>query len=191
MSVTESFTAFCGQRQIATGELLQVAQAAFTEATHGDALILILDDLTGNPIELDLRHSAELAVTGYQARVSPQEPITARPGRGRPKLGVVAREVTLLPRHWEWLTGQPGGASAALRRLVEDARRSSAGPDRIREGQLCLYRAMTVLAGDLPAFEEASRALFANDAARLVTIFEDWPNDIAAYLRRLLQAYLA
>lgn len=191
MSVTESFTAFSGQRQIATGGLLPVAQAAFTEATHGDAPILILHDLTGTPVELDLRHSAELAVAGYQARMSQPEPITARPGRGRPKLGVVAREVTLLPRHWDWLAGQPGGASAALRRLVEDARRSSAGPDRLREGQLGLYRAMSVLAGDLPGFEEASRALFANDAPGLTTIFEDWPIDIAAYLNRLLQAYRA
>lgn len=190
MSVAESFTAFSGQRQIATGELLPVAQAAFTEATHGDAPILILDDLTGTPIELDLRHSSELAVAGYQARMSRQEPITARPGRGRPKLGVTAREVTLLPRHWEWLAKQPGGASAALRRLVEDARRANEGPDRAREGQLALYRAMSVLAGDLPDFEEASRALFANDATRLTTIFEDWPTDIAAYLRRLLQCYL-
>ena len=191
MSVTESFTAFSGQRQIATGELLRVAQAAFTETTHGDAMILILDDLTGSPVELDLRHSAEQAVAGYQARVSQQEPVTVRPGRGRPKLGVIAREVTLLPRHWDWLAGQPGGASAALRRLVEDARRAAAGPDRIREGQQGLYRAMSVLAGDLPAFEEATRALFANDVPRLTTIFEAWPTDIASYLRRLLQAYLA
>ena len=191
MSVTESFTAFSGQRQIATGELLPVVQAAFTEATHGDVPILILDDLTGTPVELDLRHSAELAVAGYRSPMSPQEPITGRPGRGRPKLGVIAREVTLLPRHWDWLAGQPGGASAALRRLVEDARKSNAGPDRAREGQLGLYRAMSVLAGDLPAFEEASRALFANDARRLTAIFEEWPTDIAAYLNRLLQTYLA
>lgn len=191
MSVIESFTAFAGQRQIASGELLPVAQTAFTEAARGNAPILILDDLTGTPVELDLRHSAELAVAGYQARVHPQEPITAPPGRGRPKLGVVAREVTLLPRHWEWLAGQPGGASAVLRRLVEDARRTSAGPDHARQGQLGLYRAMSVLAGDLPAFEEASRALFANDSERLTTIFEEWPADIAAYLKRLLQAYLA
>ncbi len=191
MSVTESFTAFFGQRQIATGQLLQVAKAAITEATPGDAPILILDDVTGNPVELDLRHSAERAVAGYQARLSPPEPTTAQPGRGRPKLGVIAREVTLLPRHWDWLAGQPGGASAALRRLVEDARRSSAGPDRIRDGQLGLYRAMSVLAGDLPAFEEATRALFANDAERLTTIFEDWPTDIAGYLLRLHQSYFA
>ena len=191
MSVTESFTAFSGQRQIASGALLQVAQAAFTAAALGDAMILILDDLTGSPVELDLRHSAEQAVAGYQTRVSQQEPVTVRPGRGRPKLGVIAREVTLLPRHWDWLAGQPGGASAALRRLVEDARRAAAGPDRIREGQQGLYRAMSVLAGDLPAFEEATRALFANDVPRLTTIFEAWPTDIASYLRRLLQTYLA
>jgi uncharacterized protein len=191
MSVTESFTAFNGHRQIATGELLHVAQAALSETNNGDVTILILDDLTASPVELDLRHSAEQAVAGYRARTHLPEAVTIRPGRGRPKLGVIAREVTLLPRHWDWLSGQPGGASAALRRLVEDARRTSEGPDRVRKGQQCLYRAMSILAGDLPNFEEASRALFANDAPHLTTIVEDWPDDIAAYLRRLLQSYLA
>ena len=191
MSAIESFTVFNGVRQIATGDLLQAAQAAFAETRRTESPVLILDDLTGSPVELDLRHSADLAAAGYRARMPLQEPATMRSGPGRPKLGVIAREVTLLPRHWEWLAGQPGGASAALRRLVEDARRANEGPDRTREGQQCLYRAMSVLAGDLPAFEEATRALFANDAQCLIPIFADWPTDIAVYLGRLLRAYLA
>lgn len=186
----ETFTAFAGQAQIATGDLSVVAQAAFTATTIHENPILIFDDQTGQTIELDLRHSAELAVAGYRARLALPDVATTRPGRGRPKLGVIAREVTLLPRHWDWLSGQPGGASAALRRLVEDARRDAAGPDRIRAGRQALYNAMSVLAGDLPDFEEATRALFADDAERLTMIINQWPTDVAGYLGRLKQTYL-
>ena len=186
MPVTESFTAFQGQTQVASGSLTLVAHGVVS-AVAGDATIsvLILDDHIGQPIELDLRHGPENAVVEYQARTAQPDPPAARPGRGRQKLGVVAREVTLLPRHWDWLAGQPGGASAVLRRLVEEARRTGEGPDRVRRRRDATYRAMSVLAGDLPGFEEASRALFADDTARLDGILGDWPTDIAAYLRRL------
>ncbi len=73
-------------------------------------------------------------------------------GRGRPKLGVVAREVTLLPRHWDWLNAQPGGASVALRKLVEQARRANGDADRARAAREAAYHFMSAMAGDLPAF---------------------------------------
>ncbi len=186
MQVAESFTAFQHPRRIVAGELTHVAQAVIAALTlDATRAILILDDQTGHLIELDLRHGAEHSVAEYRTRTSPPDPPATRPGRGRPKLGVVAREVTLLPRHWDWLAGQPGGASAVLRRLVEEARRTGEGPDRVRRRRDATYRAMSVLAGDLPGFEEASRALFADDTARLDGILGDWPTDIAAYLRRL------
>ncbi|MBN8798454.1 MAG: DUF2239 family protein, partial [Stenotrophomonas nitritireducens] len=106
-------------------------------------------------------------------------------GRGRPKLGVVAREVTLLPRHWEWLAAQPGGASSALRRLVEEARRREDGAGGLRQRREAQYRAMLALAGDLPGFEEASRALFAGDTAALAMHFRQWPGDVGNYLASL------
>ena len=122
----------------------------------------------------------------YRSRsAGPEEPPVRRPGRGRPRLGVVAREVTLLPRHWDWLALQPGGASAALRRLVEDARRQTTGLDAARTAQEALYRAMSALAGNAPGFEDASRALFAGETARLEAIVATWPPDIAAYILRL------
>ncbi|WP_107313666.1 DUF2239 family protein, partial [Burkholderia metallica] len=99
-------------------------------------------------------------------------------GRGRPKLGVVSREVTLLPRHWEWLAAQPGGASVALRKLVEDARRTHAAADRLRDAQTRAYHFMSAMAGDLPGFEEAARALYANDPARLAELVAGWPEDV-------------
>jgi len=123
------------------------------------------------------------------AKVEPAPSVTAepapKPSRGRPRLGVVAREVTLLPRHWDWLASQPGGASAALRRLVDEARRHDAGPDARRRTQEAAYRVMTALAGDRPGYEEATRALFANDLDRFNQLTAAWPPDVGAYIREL------
>ena len=191
MTSSETFTLFEGHRAHQTGDLFAVAGKAIELTAAGVHGLLILDDQTGQTIELDLRHSADLAVSAYLKRTTaqpPPEPPEPRPGRGRPRLGVVAREVTLLPRHWDWLAGQPGGASAVLRRLVEEARREAARPDRRRKHQETLYRAMSVLAGDLPAFDEAARALFADDMDAFQTRTEAWPIDVAAYLRRLVEA---
>src|SRR3984957_11907417 len=99
-------------------------------------------------------------------------------GRGRPKLGVVAREVTLLPRHWEWLATQPGGASVALRKLVEEARRTHADKDKIRKAQERAYHFMSAMAGDLPGFEEATRALFADNRSKFKETIGTWPVDV-------------
>jgi hypothetical protein len=132
-------TAFVGTRQIASGMLAVVAlktKAVIDEGEH--APILIFDDLTSEQIELDFRGTAEdvlqrLGETtreGTPAAAGAQPEPEAPRGPGRPKLGVVAREVTLLPRHWDWLNGQPGGASVALRKLVEEARRANEGAVR-------------------------------------------------------------
>jgi hypothetical protein len=188
MTSSETFTLFEGHIAHHTGDLFAVAGKAVDLTAAGVHGLLILDDQTGQTIELDLRHSADLAVSAFHQRMTATEPPEPRPGRGRPRLGVVAREVTLLPRHWDWLAGQPGGASAVLRRLVEEARREAAQPDRRRKHQETLYRAMSVLAGDLPAFDEAARALFADDMDAFQSRTEAWPVDVAAYLRRLVEA---
>jgi len=184
MSEARTFTAFDGHRRVAAGSLERVARAL---ADHtGLAPILIFDDATGGQIELDLRRGASHAVAEYRARTTSCEAPPPRQGRGRPKLGVIAREVTLLPRHWDWLATRPGGASAALRRLVEDARRAGEAPDRVRRAQEATYRVMSALAGDLPGFEEASRALFAGDLGRLDTLAADWPADVRDFIHRLI-----
>ncbi|WP_397420434.1 DUF2239 family protein [Phenylobacterium sp.] len=191
MVSSDTFTLFEGHTAHHNGDLFAVAGKAVDLTAAGAHGLLILDDQTGQPVELDLRHSADLAVSAYRQRMTaqpPPEPPEPRPGRGRPRLGVVAREVTLLPRHWDWLAGQPGGASAVLRRLVEEARREAAQPDRRRKHQETLYRAMSVLAGDLPGFDEAARALFADDMDAFQSRTEAWPVDVAAYLRRLVEA---
>ena len=184
MDGDQTFTAFLGQQRVAHGDIRAMATVAAEADQHGP--LLIFDDATGRPVDLDVRGRAEAAATDYLVRVTAADtPPARRPGRGRPKLGVVAREVTLLPRHWDWLSRQPGGASATLRRLVEDARRSGASADRAREAQEALYRVMSALAGDAPGFEEASRALFASDDSRLDSIVAGWPTDVADYVMRL------
>ena len=106
-------------------------------------------------------------------------------GPGRPRLGVVAREVTLLPRHWDWLAIQPGGASVALRKLVEVARRDSETRDRVRQASAVAYRFMSTIAGHEAGFEEASRALFAGDQAGFEALIAGWPVDVRHHLKRL------
>ncbi|WP_269507569.1 DUF2239 family protein [Burkholderia sp. IMCC1007] len=187
-----SYTAFDGHRRLASGPLATVALAvrqAAGDATPGT--ILIFDDATGRSIDLDLRGTADdirarYAAPSADASGGAGEPVGAgagsgsaeQRGRGRPKLGVVSREVTLLPRHWEWLAAQPGGASVALRKLVEDARRTHAAADRRRDAQARAYHFMSAIAGDLPGFEEAARALYANDPARLAELIAGWPDDV-------------
>src|SRR5688572_21560974 len=138
MNRDQTFTAFLGQRRLAHGDIQSVATAAAETGPQG--ALIIFDDMTGRPVDLNMRDGPEAAVADYQARTAaPDAAPPQRPGRGRPKLGVVAREVTLLPRHWDWLSRQPGGASAALRRLVEDGRRLGATAERARDAQEALY----------------------------------------------------
>ncbi|MFC3676485.1 DUF2239 family protein [Ferrovibrio xuzhouensis] len=168
-------TAFEGPRLLAAGPLSAVALAVKAAGGGG----LVFEDATGRVIDLDLRGSdAEIL-----ARLQPSAPAAEPRGRGRPKLGVTAREVTLLPRHWDWLAAQPGGASVALRKLVEQAMRD--GRQTRRVAQEAAYRVMTALAGDLPGYEEAIRALFAGDSAGLATHSAGWPADIRTYVTRL------
>ncbi len=188
---TMACTAFCGLRRVASGLLSDVAAAVKTVVDRGDAgAIAIFDDASSRPIEIDFRGSfddvrSQLAAPG-EANADGDAESEAQPrGPGRPKLGVVAREVTLLPRHWDWLTEQPGGASVALRRLVEAARRDGEGAARIRTAQEAANRFMTAMAGDLPGYEEATRALFAGDSARFARETEAWPADIRDHSRRL------
>ncbi len=175
-------TAFVDGRRIAAGELRHVAiKAKQALDAAGPAQLLVFDDRDGSQIELDLRgNMTDLLqrLSGEAPIAPPQEQVPERRGRGRPRLGVVAREVTLLPRHWQWLNAQPGGASVALRKLVEDARRRNAESDRARGCQEAAYRFMHAMAGNLPGFEEATRALFARDVAALELHMAAWPEDI-------------
>ena len=175
-------TAFVDGHRVAAGELRHVAiKAKQAVDARAHAQLLVFDDRDGSQIELDLRGSMTdlmQRLSGEAPIAAPQDETPARRGRGRPRLGVVAREVTLLPRHWQWLNAQPGGASVALRKLVEDARRNRAQSDHARGCQEAAYRFMHAMAGNQPGFEEATRALFAQDVTGLEQHMAGWPDDI-------------
>jgi hypothetical protein len=170
----EAYVVFHGHDRVAVGSQLDAALAAQQLRNETGVLIFGPD---GRGIDFDLSGGPD----ALALRLAP--PTEAPRGRGRPKLGVVAREITLLPRHWDWLASQPGGASVALRKLVEAARRESEGPDRIRTAREAAYRFASAIGGDLPGFEEAMRALFAGDGAGFEARIQAWPADIAAQLR--------
>ncbi|WMT75134.1 DUF2239 family protein [Bradyrhizobium sp. Ash2021] len=185
------FTAFTGQQRLVTGPLAEVALAVMKASRKAaSAPIVIFDDATGRPIDLDLRGTERDIVARLPQSDSNPQPADDQAaleprGRGRPKLGVVAREVTLLPRHWEWLAAQPGGASVALRKLVDEARRASGDIDRARAARDAAYHFMSDMAGNLAGFEEASRALFADDRRRFTGLIAGWPGDIRDHIVKL------
>lgn len=163
--MTATCTAFLGHQRFASGTVAEVTKKL--KDAPQEALVLVFDDQTGKGIDLDMR---------------PVPPTVEEPrGRGRPKLGVVAREVTLLPRHWDWLSHQPGGASVVLRRLVDEARKTSGDRDRVRGAQEAAYSFMSAIAGNLPGFEEAARALFAYDRRKFGELVATWPEEVRDY----------
>ena len=190
-------TAFDNHHLLARGPLSEVA-VQVKNAPHGGAKgpLLVFDDATGEVIDLDVRGS-EAEILGRLANRGGKPPDSVDPaeagdsnesvarGRGRPKLGVVAREVTLLPRHWEWLATQPGGASVVLRRLVEEARRAGAERNKTRLMHESAYRFMVAMAGDLAGFEEATRALFAGRTDAFEQHMAPWPKDVREHALNL------
>jgi hypothetical protein len=180
--VSKPCTVFDGARRVASGPLGEVA-AAFKKALEkGEGPVLLFDDTTGRTFDIDVRGTKEEMLARLK-RVSPAPREAEGRGPGRPKLGVVAREVTLLPRQWEWLARQPGGASVTLRQLVEEARR---GPKaRARAARDAAYQFMSAIAGDRAGFEEAVRALYADDRARFVAQIASWPKDIREHAAAL------
>jgi hypothetical protein len=192
--VSKPCTAFDGHRLLSSGRLGEVAMAVKRADERGaKGPVLVFDDATGAVVDLDLRGTKaeileRLSQRGAGAALSPTDGDVregvAR-GRGRPKLGVVAREVTLLPRHWEWLAAQPGGASVVLRRLVEEARRGDAGPGEARARRDAAYKFMSAVAGDFADFEEATRALFAGRQHDFEEHMASWPNDVRGYALKL------
>jgi uncharacterized protein len=185
-----AYVAFEGDRCIATGDLREVARSAKVAlGRQPHASILIFDGRTSALVDVDFRGSVDDVV----ARIPAAEPpaadeataVAVPRGPGRPKLGVVAREITLLPRHWDWLAQQKGGASVAIRRLVDEARRSGEDGNRIRLAQEAAYRFMSVMAGNRPHFEEAIRALFAGEGPRFEKLIAEWPADVRDHAARL------
>jgi uncharacterized protein len=196
----KSCSAFEGFRRIASGTLAQVALKTKKVIDRGErAPVLIFDDASGEQVEIDFRGSADdvldrlpkPAGEGLIAEAQAETDIAKPRGPGRPRLGVVAHEITLLPRHWEWLGRQPGGASVALRKLVEEARRAHEHTDRIRLAQEAAYRFMSAIAGNLAGFEEATRALFAANRTGFTESTQAWPHDLRDHASKLADVAFA
>jgi hypothetical protein len=185
-----AYTAFVGPHRIASGDLQAVAAAMrATQQQQHDAAVLLFRDDSGEQIDIDLRASTDVVDAGHQpapaeSGATPVEKAGTK-ARGRPKLGVIPREVTLLPEHWDWLSAQPGGASVALRKLVHEARKAGTEREQQRRAQERAYRVMSALAGNFPGFEEASRALFAGKLDQLAAEAQTWPADVLEYVLRL------
>ncbi|MBX6963368.1 DUF2239 family protein [Alcaligenes faecalis] len=188
-----TYTSFMGHRRIASGPMLAnvLAVKKVLESRVNDP-VLIFDDVTGRFVDVNTQGTEEELAQRYAPVDAPEVEVEqaeeeAPRGRGRPKLGVVPREVTLLPRHWDWLATQPGGASVALRKLVEEARRASAAKDQRRQAQERAYNFMTAIGGDLPGFEEAMRALFADELEHFKTLLAAWPEDVREHAIKLAE----
>jgi hypothetical protein len=185
----DSYTAFAGVRKVASGTLEATVQRAKEQLDAGEtAPILVFEDRTGTQLDFDWRGTPDdvRRRLASHPHFAPAASASPRGGPGRPRLGVVSREVSLLPRHWSWLADQPGGASAALRRLVDEARKRDPANDDVRRVREAASRFLWAVAGNLPDFEEVTRALFAGDDERLFALVDSWPADVREHLATLL-----
>jgi hypothetical protein len=181
--MTAGCTAFADAQRIGSGTVEEVALMTKRVIDQGSkATILIFDNDSSEPIEIDFRGTEKDIRERLQKQYG--ESVVAK-GPGRPKLGVVAREVTLLPTHWEWLNSQPGGASVALRKLVEVAKKTNQSKDRTRQAQEAASRFMTAIAGNFAGFEEATRALFASRRTDFEASTRAWPVDVRDHALKL------
>jgi hypothetical protein len=180
--MAQPYCAFDNSTQIAEGDLLTVALASKQYADdHPDCLTLIFDSLTGHPVDLLLQGDDEQIRDWIQTNIPSALHTNKR--RGRPKLGVVSREVTLLPRHWAWLSTQPGGASVTLRRLVDTAAKDPIVEQRVIQD--AIYRIANALAGNEPGFEEAMRSLYRTNQAEFTESISTWPQDVRTRIQEM------
>ena len=182
MDRTATYTAFADESLIASGPLEKLLPVLKEKFDHKDCpLILIFNDETGKQVDFELRGTLE----GVLAAAIPGKPVA---GPGRPKLGVVSREISLLPRHWEWLEEQPSGASAAIRRLVDDARKRDPSEQKVRLAKDATGRFLSAMAGNRPGYEEATRALYAGNMSRFQQLIRPWPKDIRRHAEAMAES---
>jgi uncharacterized protein len=186
MDTSVEYLAFNAKELLVKGKLSDIALTLKNYEKQSDATpLLLFNGSSGQQIDIDLSGSDSEVVERYREPNLPGQNIAPesasapqKRGRGRPKLGVQGREVTLLPRHWEWLDLQRGGASATLRRLIDEDRKESLALNAVKNAQDATNRFMYAIAGNLPGFEEAIRALYARDGARFKEETQTWPVDI-------------
>lgn len=165
------FAVFSQQRLLCRGSLHEIVPLVHAQAVDPANQLIFIQEESGRTVDLDWRGTPKEVLERSQTQLGPK-----KAGPGRPKLGVQSREITLLPRHWAWLDAQRGSRSAVLRKLVE---REMKGGGAVRVD--ALYGALSTLAGDLPGFEEATRALFALDWEGFAEQCLPWPESLRNY----------
>lgn len=188
MDSQNTYTVFEGANLLFHGSLDEVVvkiKKKMGKADHADG-VLIFSDITGKVMDFNFQGSEKDVLKRLEVFIA-EAPESAS-GPGRPKLGVVSREVSLLPRHWEWLAGQDGGASATLRRLIDEAKKKTSGAVNAKQAQERAYKFMSAVAGDLPGYEEALRALYKKDEKIFSVQIQPWPRDVRKYAMRLAQS---
>jgi amidase len=180
---TTLYSCFSGYTRIAFGDLPNVLRATKAFQDESRESYLIFNHDTGRQVDFDFRGSVEeVLARAIPEGLDPEQ--TAKAGPGRPKLGVKSAEVTLLPRHWDWLNDQPGKASGTLRALVEEARKNDSGGAKRRLEALGNF--LWSIAGNLENFEEGTRSLYARDYGRFEALIADWPKDLKEHVLGLL-----
>lgn len=183
-----SYTAFDGHKLLIQGPLDKVVLKVKKHlGDNPTSPILVFSDSTGKQIDFDLSGSDKDVLQRLQVYIAVDQPL-AHSGLGRPKLGVVSREVSLLPEHWEWLATQSGGASATLRKLVDQAKKQLIGKDSVKRSQERTYAFMSALAGNLPNYEEALRALFAKNKKKFEAEINEWPKDVKNHATKMAKS---
>lgn len=176
-----TFAAFLSTQLMARGPLEQVLTTVHSLGYGTAKQCLFFDESTGIQIDFDLRGSLE----EIKARLAKHPGLSANEaqprGPGRPKLGVSCKEVCLLPAQWDWLASQSGGPSAALRRLVMAAMKAEPQWGLDPKRKTATDKVLVALAGNQPRYEEASRALWADDLPTFEAIVTGWPDEIGAW----------
>tara|TARA_B100001013_G_scaffold338302_1_gene259147 strand:+ start:260 stop:835 length:576 start_codon:yes stop_codon:yes gene_type:complete len=170
--MSSTYIAIHNKSLIAQGELPAVIREAQRQFPEAEPCLYKLDN--GKRVDIDWRGDAEEVIKRLPAALVPPAE-----KRGRPKLGVISKEVTLLPEHWEWLSVQRGGASTTLRRLIDSAMSSMTPAQERRIKQDQLYSMMRVFE-DEAGFEAASRALYRLDEAAFSQAIGNWPEALQA-----------
>ncbi|MDB5050547.1 MAG: hypothetical protein JWO30_3618 [Fibrobacteres bacterium] len=180
MENVNTYTAFEGHKLVSQGPLPEVILGIKRRIGKAEnSSTLVFSDATGNTMDFNFQGTEKDVLKRLEVFVREDGPESSGPGR--PRLGVVSREVSLLPRQWEWLASQSGGASAVLRRLVDEAKKKSLEGNSIKQIQEKAYKFMFAVAGDLKGYEEAIRALYKKDKKNFLLQMEDWPHDVKAH----------
>lgn len=183
---TNTYTAFETHKILSQGSLEDVVLKVKKRLEKSpESQIVIYSDVTGKSMDFNFQGSEKEVLKRLEVYTTPESADEASTGPGRPKLGVISREVSLLPRHWEWLATQSGGASNTLRKLVEESMKKTSGVQTVKTAQERTYKFMSVEAGDLENYEEALRALYRKDKEKFTSDIKTWPRDVQKHILEL------